>query len=93
MGSLSKMLSNVAVMLPRIGTWKEAANGSSTPFTFRSPNSPRVQAPRADVVLTNKPAIADHVGKQDCCQATLHALLRHRVPCGSIRRAVVVDRR
>jgi hypothetical protein len=34
-------------------------------------------APRSDLVLTNKPAIADHVGKQDCCQAPLHALLRH----------------
>ncbi len=49
--------------------------------------------PRADLVLTSKAAIADHVGKQDCFQSALHALLRHRVPSDSIRRAMVVDRR
>jgi hypothetical protein len=44
-------------------------------------------APRSYLVLTSKSAIADHVGKQDCCQATLHSLLRHRVPSLSIRPA------
>src|SRR5262249_6810230 len=34
-------------------------------------------APSADLVLTRKPAIADYVGKQDCCQSALYALLRH----------------
>jgi hypothetical protein len=48
-------------------------------------------APRSDLVLTSKPAIADHVGKQDCCQATLHSLLRHRVPSRSIRPALAWD--
>ena len=43
-------------------------------------------APRADLVLTSKPAIADHVGKKDCCQAALHAFLRHRVSSGLICR-------
>jgi hypothetical protein len=48
-------------------------------------------APRSDLVLTSKPAIPDHVGKQDCCQATLHALLRHRVPSRSIRPVLALD--
>src|SRR5436190_20704403 len=42
-------------------------------------------APRSYLVFTSQPAIADHVGKQDCCQATLHSLLRHRVSSRSIR--------
>ena len=48
-------------------------------------------APRSDLVLTSKPAIADHVGKQDCCQATLHTLLRHRLRSRSIRPALALD--
>ena len=48
-------------------------------------------APRSYLVLTGKPAIADHVGKQDCCQATLHSLLRHRVPSRSIRPELALD--
>jgi hypothetical protein len=33
-------------------------------------------APGAYFVLADQPAIADHVGKQYCCQTTLQALLR-----------------
>jgi hypothetical protein len=41
--------------------------------------------PRADLVLTSKAAIAHHVGKQDCYQSALHALLRHEVSFAPIQ--------